>query len=153
MKNLIKVVLLSMALGAFGVSAAERGTRDEAVAMVKKAAAYVKEVGKDKALAEFSNPKGKFVDRDLYLFAISTSGDGTELANGANPKLVGKVMLELRDADNHYMVKDFLAVANGKAGAGWVEYKWPNPVTKAIDAKITYIEKVGDMLIACGVYK
>lgn len=48
--------------------AAEFGTAAEAEAMVKKAVAFIKSQGKDKAFAEISNPKGKFIDRDLYIF-------------------------------------------------------------------------------------
>jgi len=45
--------------------AADQGTKEEAVAMVKKAIDYIKANGNEKAFAEFSNPKGQFVDRDL----------------------------------------------------------------------------------------
>ena len=71
--------------------ATEKSTRDEAVALVKKAAVYLKDNGKEKALVEFNKPDGPFVDRDLHIFADSTNGVGTNLANGANPKLVGKI--------------------------------------------------------------
>ncbi|HYD80736.1 MAG TPA: cache domain-containing protein [Paucimonas sp.] len=133
-------------------TAGERGTPDEAIAMVKRAAAYVKEHGKDKAFAEFNNPKGQFVDRDMYIFAFLANGDGIERANGANIKLVGKYLLDLKDADGKFMVREFFEVANGK-GRGWVDYKWPNPVTKTIEAKSTYIEKVDDVILGCGIYK
>lgn len=43
---------------AFAHASPDHGTRDEAVAMVKKAAAFYKANGKEKALAEFNNPKG-----------------------------------------------------------------------------------------------
>lgn len=61
-------------------------------------------------------------------------------------------MLELRDADGKYFVKELLEVAKSK-GHGWVDYKWPNPVTTILDAKTTYVEKVGNNVLACGVYK
>lgn len=57
--------------------AQDRGTPAEAKAMVKKAVAYVKEVGRDKALAEFGNPKGKFIYKDLYIYA-GTAEDAVE---------------------------------------------------------------------------
>lgn len=46
----------------------------------------------------------------------------------------------------------FIDVANSK-GKGWVDYKWPNPTTKAVEAKSTYIEKTDDLVIGCGIYK
>jgi signal transduction histidine kinase len=39
------------------------------------------------------------------------------------------------------------------SGQGWVNYKWPNPVTKKIGEKSTFIMKVDDMIVACGAYK
>ena len=144
---------MAMVLLSLTAAAAEKGTADEAVAMVKKAAEYLKKNGKDKAYAEFNNPKGQFIDRDLYIFAFSANGDGIETANGANPKLVGKNVLELRDADGRYMIKDILAIGMSKAGKGWVDYKWPNPSTGKLDGKRTYVERVDDVIIGCGIYK
>lgn len=134
-------------------AAAEKGSADEAVAMVKKAAEFLKKNGKDKALAEFNNPKGAFLNKDLYIFAFGASGDGVELANGANLKLVGKNVLEMRDADGKYLIKAILALGTGKEGKGWVDYKWVNPGTGLIDDKRTYVERVDDVVIGCGVYK
>jgi signal transduction histidine kinase len=38
-------------------------------------------------------------------------------------------------------------------GSGWSDYKWTNPVTKKIDPKSTYFQKVDDVILGCGVYK
>jgi cytochrome c len=153
MKKLFNVVVLALlALGLNGAAvAAEKGSADEAIALVKKAVAYVKANGKEKALAEFNTPTGQFKDRDLYLMVLDMSGKN--LANGANPKLVGKNLIDLRDADGKLMVKGFIEAGNSKSASGWVDYKWPNPVTKAVEEKSTYIEKADDMVIGCGIYK
>ncbi|MES2103097.1 MAG: cache domain-containing protein [Pseudomonadota bacterium] len=155
MKKLFTTIffaVLALGLGPAAL-AADKGSADEAVALVKKAAAYLKENGKEKAFAEFNNPKGQFVVKDLYVFAYGANGDGITLAHGANAKLIGKNLLELKDNDGKFIVKGFIAAANSKEGKGWVDYKWPNPVTKQIEPKSTYIEKVGDVLIGCGIYK
>lgn len=133
--------------------AAEKGTADEAVAMVKRAAEFLKKNGKDKALAEFNNPKGAFIVKDLYIFAFGANGDGVELANGANPKLVGKNVLEMKDADGKFLIKDILKIGMSKEGKGWIDYKWPNPASGTLDAKRTYIERVDDVILGCGIYR
>ncbi len=46
----------------------------------------------------------------------------------------------------------FHHVGNSK-GSGWIDYKWPNPVTKAVEQKSTYVEKVDDVVVGCGIYK
>jgi cytochrome c len=143
-----------IALCAFAVSgsapAADNGTPAQAIAMVKKAGDYLKANGKEKAFAEFSNPAGAFKDRDLYIMVYDLNG--VNQAHGANPKMIGKDLVDLKDADGVPIVKEFIKIGKG-SGKGWVDYKWPNPVTKTIDAKSTYIERHGDLLIGAGVYK
>jgi len=71
MKKLVLGGLVLVLLFGFAgiVQAAEkRGTAAEAEALVKKAIAYMKSNGREAAFAEINNPKGKFTDRDLYIF-------------------------------------------------------------------------------------
>jgi signal transduction histidine kinase len=138
---------------AAGVAAAPKATAEEAVAMVKKAGAYFEKNGKEKTFAEINNPKGQFIDREMYIVAFSTNGEGIGLANGGNQKLIGKKIIDIRDADGKYIIRDVLAVGTGKEGKGWIEYKWVNPVTNAIEDKRTYVERFGDVIFVCGIYK
>lgn len=144
--------LLACTLG-MAAHAAEEGGAADAVAMVGKAAAYLKAHGRETALAEFNNPKGQFVRNDLYIFAFMANGDGIQLANGANPRLAGKKVLDIKDAHGRYLVRDILAIGRDKDGKGWVDYTWPNPVTGKLDAKRTYIERVDDVILGCGFYR
>jgi signal transduction histidine kinase len=155
MKKLLKYLVMGCAALMFsaGASAEDKGTADEAVAMVKKAGEFLKKHGKEKAFAEFNNPKGAFIRKDLYIFAFLANGDGVEQANGANVKLVGKNVKEMKDADGKFLIKDILALGVGQEGKGWIDYKWPNPATGNIDAKRTYVERVDDVILGCGVYK
>jgi cytochrome c len=152
MKRIFAVLFVGLLLVSFigVVIAAENGTKPEAEAMVKKAIAFVKENGREKALAEFSNPKGKFVDRDLYIFVYDMNGK--VLAHGANQKMIGKDMLEMKDPDGTPYVKERIEIVKTK-GKGWQDYKFTNPTTKKIEPKTAYIEKYEDMIIGCGVYK
>lgn len=146
-KMAIGLMALSLVAAA---SAAEKGTADEAVTMVKKSVEFLKKNGKEKAFAEFSNPEGKFVKGDLYVMVYDM--DGLNKAHGGNPKLIGKNLLEIKDANGVFIVKRFIEVAKDK-GHGWVDYIWPNTVTKAVEQKSTYVEKVDDLLIGVGIYK
>lgn len=144
---------LVLAATSLVASASERGTPAEAQAMAQKAVALVKSAGKDKAFAEFNKLEqgGTFKDRDLYVMVYDKNG--VNLAHGANPKLHGKNLMELKDADGKLIVKGLVDTAFGGSGKGWVEYNWPNPVTKAVEAKRTYVERVDDILVGVGVYK
>jgi hypothetical protein len=130
--------------------AADRGTPAEAEAMVKKAVAFIKTNGPDKSYEEFTHGKG-FKDRDLYVIVYDLNGKN--LAQGANPKLVGKDLIGLKDADGKPIIQMFVDLAKGK-GKGWVEgYKFLNPVSQNIEGKAMYLERVGDTLVGCGIYK
>jgi cytochrome c len=152
MKNILKMMavgLLALGIQASAVAEEKKRTPEEAVAMVKRGVAYIKEVGQDKAIAEFNNQKGKFVDGSLYIFAYDMKG--INLAS-PNPKIIGKNMMEVKDQNGKYTVKSYIDVAQTK-GSGWVDFIWPHPQTGALQQKSAYVEKVGDILIACGIYK
>ena len=146
------VICLAMLAPSLHASAADKGTADEAVAMVKKASALIKSAGKEKAFAAISDPANKeFHDRDLYVFVYDLNG--LTLAHGNNPKMVGKNLIDLKDNDGKPIIKSMVEVAKSPAGKGWVEFKWPNPMTKAVEPKAGYIERVDDMLVGSGIYK
>ena len=133
-------------------AANELGTAYEAIALVKKAVAYIKANGKEKAFGEISNPKGSFVDRSLYIFVYDVNGTNLAIGNGNASKMVGKNLMDMRDADGRYIIKGLLDVSAAK-GSGWFDYKWPNPVTKSVESKSSYVERIDDMIVGCGIYK
>jgi len=153
MHNTLKTLVFGLSIMMAGATAfaADKGSADEAVAMVKKAVTYMKENGKDKAFAEFANTANtQFHDRDLYIFVYDLNGNN--LSHGNNPKMVGKNLIDMKDHDGKYIIKGFVDMANAK-GKGWVDYKWPNPVTKTVEQKSSYIEKVDKMIFGAGIYK
>ncbi len=151
--SLLKVLISASALSwmmAGTAQAAEQGTAAEAEAMVKKAVAYIKANGPEKAYEEFTNGKS-FKDRDLYIIVYDLNGKN--LAQGANPKLVGKDLIGLKDPDGKLLIQMFVDLAKTK-GKGWVEgYKFLNPVSQKIEGKAMYLERVGETLVGCGIYK
>jgi signal transduction histidine kinase len=131
-------------------SASDRGTKPEAIALVQKAIAYFKAHGKEKAFAEINNKSGQFVDRDMYVYVLNT--EGVMLANGVVEKMVGKQLTALKDADGKPLGAELQnLVKSGKPA--WIDYKWPNPVTGKIESKTTYVEPVGDLGFAVGIYR
>ncbi len=144
------VAACALALLSSHVMATEGGTAAEATAMVKKAIAYQKANGPDKTFAEIQNPGGAFRDRDLYVSVIDMSGK--YYAQGANPKMVGKNLIDLKDVDGKFIIKSIIEVASTK-GSGWVDYKWANPSSGAIEQKSSYVEKSGELMYVTGIYK
>lgn len=153
MKRISMAVIVGIfLLGLVGNAlSAENGTPAEAQAMVKKAISYIKAVGPEKAFAEISNLKGKFVDRDLYVVVYDLNGKC--LAHGQNPKfLVGKDLIGMKDPDGKAYVKERVELAKTKSQF-WQDYKFSNPLTKKIEPKSMYMERMGNFLVGCGVYK
>ncbi|GFK96061.1 hypothetical protein NNJEOMEG_03935 [Fundidesulfovibrio magnetotacticus] len=144
------VFALILSLFAVNALAQQAGTKDEAVALVKKAVAHYKSVGKEKAFADFNAKDGGFTDRDLYIVVYDMEGNC--LAHGANAKQIGKNLMELRDPDGKFFVKERVELGKTK-DSFWQDYKFANPVSKQIEPKSMYLEKVDGMLFGCGAYQ
>lgn len=140
----------ALTLAALPAAHASNATAAEATAMVKQGVAFIKANGRDKAYAEISNKGGKFVDRDLYLVVYGL--DGTVRAHGANEKMVGKNLIDLKDIDGKPFVKERVELAQSK-GTFWQDYKFTNPVTKKVEPKSMYCEKLDDSVVCGGIYK
>jgi cytochrome c len=147
MKNLLAslfpvVVLLFMSVAWADVQA----TPDDAKALAIKAADYLKAVGPEKALAEFSAKDGAWHDRDLYVTVQDSNG--TMVAHGTNPGLIGRVVLDLKDVDGKPFNREVQAVKD----TAWIDFKWQNPSTRTVETKRQYTIRVGDYLVGVGAY-
>jgi signal transduction histidine kinase len=150
-KHLALAAALALALPLAAQAKGEYATKDEAVAMVKKGVAFIKANGAEKGYAEITNKQGRFVDRDLYLVVYGL--DGKCLAHGANEKQVGRDLIDLKDIDGKPFVKERVEMAKAKPDGFWQDYKFTNPVTKKVEPKQMYCEKLGETAVCGGVYK
>jgi len=153
MRKLLTVFLAIAALcGATVMASAQAAhTPEQAKAFVDKAIAFYKSEGKAKAFEAFSDPKGQWVDGDLYIVVHGTDPQLTMLAH-INKGLVGKPQIETKDAEGRLFNQDVIA-GLAKGDSVWVSYKWVNPATKKIAVKKSYFVKVDDIIIAAGVYE
>lgn len=154
MKRMKRISLIAAALAAslsFATAhAADRGTPQEAEQMVKAAVGHIKQVGQDKAYADFTSKKAPFKDRDLYVVVYGL--DGKVHAHGQNAKMVGKEMIDLKDPDGKPFVRERVDLARSK-GNFWQDYKFTDPLTKTVKQKSMYCEKVDQTVVCTGVYK
>lgn len=151
--SLLKVFLSATAVSllmAGGARAADSGTAAEAEAMVKKGVVYIQANGPEKAAEEFTHGKS-FKEKDLYI--VYTRFNGDVLAHGGNPKLVGKNLTGLKDSEGNPFFQMLLDLAKSK-GKGWsASYRFINPATQKIEAKVMYLESVGETYVGVGIYK
>jgi methyl-accepting chemotaxis protein len=124
--------------------------RDRAVALVKKGIAHAQRVGMERAAGDFHDPRGVFQAGELYLVVFDMKA--RVMAMGANPRMAGENHWEMADADGKKMTQEVLRVAAAR-GLGWVDYRFRNPATGQIAPKSTYLERVGDYVVCCGIYR
>lgn len=149
---------LALAWGLLATTAlaqAPRSSEAEALALLDQAQTYVKRHGLDAAYREFNrldspynslsplNPKG-----DLYLYTLDERG--YQAVHGKNPKIRGKVMLDMRDADGVYLIRLLRDACMSPAGQGRVPYKWPHPVTHELAAKVGLIQRIPGTQVCLG---
>ena len=148
----MKKLLLPVLLAATALSCASARAADQsaAIAMVDKGAAYLQKHGKDALIKEVNSKNPEFINDATYLTVRAL--DGTQLAHPTNPKLVGKNMVVLPDADGKLFRKEIIEQAQSK-GKGWVDYRYNNPATGEIEKKSTYFLKSGEVILEAGIYK
>ena len=138
-------VMLAAAVLASG---AERGSPAEAQAMLAKAVAHYKSVGRTQALADFNKKAAPFSDRDLYVVCLAP--DRTIVANGGFPSYVGRSADVMKDAAGKPLGKALWDV--GSKGEGEVRYEWLNPVSHKTEHKVSFVQKAGNEVCVVGAY-
>ncbi|WP_049760780.1 cache domain-containing protein [Rhodopseudomonas palustris] len=137
-------------MAAAAVPAFAEASKDDAIAMVKKAVEAIKADGADKTYPLISDKAGPFIKDDLYVVVYQL--DGKVLAHGANAKFIGKDMIEAQDVDGKLYVKERVELA-AKQPSFWQDYKFVNPVSKKVEPKAMYCERLDNTAVCAGIYK
>ncbi|RQV70287.1 hypothetical protein DF018_13250 [Burkholderia cenocepacia] len=129
----------------------QQGTADEAYALVSAAVQRWHSVGRERALRCLNDPRGEFVDRDLYV--IVSDLEGTYLSFAPRHDLIGKNMKAMPGFDAPRYLSEALSVA--RAGGGWVEFQIEHPVTGVKTEKVSYVTFLENdhLLASCGFFK
>jgi len=131
-------------------SAADHATPREARALFDQAVKYMQANGEEKAWAAFSNPKGPFVKKDLYVYVIDRQG--TYVANGAAPdSLVGLKVLDSVDAAGKPLFREMIAVTEKQKEAS-IRYVWLNRKSNQVQPKVAWLHREGDYILGVGYY-
>ena len=139
---------LVTALVLAGATPGERGTPEEARALLDRAVALVESEGAEKALAIFNDKKGPFVDRDLYVFCM---GPEFKITAHVDPGMRGLDVATLKDPDGKQFGREMIEIA--LRGGGSIEYRWVNPVSKEVEPKISFLKPAGNQYCGVGAYK
>ena len=126
-----------------------QGTAGEAVVLVEKARAAFERRPGGGFLAHVTEPANGFHDRDMYVFALDATG--RYQAFGGNPAKVGTRVQDIPGVQGDALLAAIVQQAD--VAPGWAEYDITNPVTQAVQTKMSYVMRLGDVYVGCGVYK
>lgn len=119
-------------------------------AFVDKAAVYAQQNTKSSSLALFNDPKGPFVNGNVYIYALDYAG--ISLALPFQRDLVGQDFYSMSDATGQKFVQNEIRLA--KNGGGFILFPYPNPAHNGtIEPKLSYVRPVDDSYwIGAGLY-
>ena len=144
-------ILATLTLWVPSAVASEFGSRDEAIAMVQRVQEMYRKNGLEATVKAIRAKEKAFFDRDLYAYIIDTNG--VVLANGAVPAVQGKDISEFRDQNGKYLVKGEIEICKGP-GHGWIDFRWLSPLTKQVEDKSAYLERLGqNYCTGVGIYR
>ncbi|GAB3191190.1 methyl-accepting chemotaxis protein [Hydrogenophaga aquatica] len=127
-----------------------QGTADVAMRMAQDALEHIRTVGYERATEDFYDKKGRFIDRDLYIFVFDR--EGTYRVMGADRAKSGSRLHDAPGLDADALLKD--AWERADTGGGWVEYNIVNPVTGDVRGKSSFVLPINDkLLVGCGAYR
>jgi len=143
----LAVVAMLMAMPA---AYAQEADRAAAIAIADKAVVNIQKKGIEEACKDFADSKGGYIQGEIYV--VVQDMQCKMVCHAMLPRMNGKDMVELKDANGKYFTKEMRNVAqSGKPG--WVDFVWPNPVSKALEPKSAYVRKVDDKyMISVGIY-
>lgn len=149
-KTLRRFLALTV-FGAIAVTAvaADHSSPAQAKAMLMKAVAHYKAVGRKQALADFTAQKPPFRDHDLYIVCVDRQSRIS--ANGAFPEDVD-ASADLVKAANGEGAGTEAWKATEATGEGTVRYRWINPTTHQMEWKLGFYARIGDDVCGVGVY-
>ena len=126
-------------------------TQEDLVTFVNSAVVYAHAVGKERALAEFSNPNGSFVKGELYIYAYDFNG--LTIAHPFNPEKIGINRITEKDAKGNLFIKNLRDAALN--GSGFVTFYYINPAhNRTVEQKLGYVKKVDDTWwLGSGIYQ
>ena len=124
-----------------------RASAIEAQALVARAIAAYDADG-EAALAAMTYPRKEFVDRDLYMFVIGP--DNLVVAQGADASRVGTDVTTLVDVDGFAYGQAMVDTATVEGA--WLAYKREDPLTGAVEDKMSWLRRHDGYIFGAGVY-
>src|SRR5579871_282799 len=144
------LLLATLATLPLATAVAETPTKDGVVAIVKQAVAFYKANGRQKALVEFNSKDGRFAKGEDYVDVHDLNG--VCVAHPTMPDNVGKNVLDQKDVNGKYWIKDIIAETKSGTTSGWTRYVRKNPTNGKLQDKLAYWELYDGLIFKAGLY-
>jgi cytochrome c len=148
-RRTLTLSILAMPLIARAGYAADPATPEEAKALAEKAAIHFTQAGPEKAIADFNDAAGGYVDRELFVVVYDPAN--RIVGSYGVPALRGKDATLLKDVEGKEFGKEIIALAKDQ-GSGWVEYRMTNPLTRKVGLKRSWVIGMGDYVLLVGAF-
>lgn len=116
------------------------GSPEDAKKLAERAAKVLTAVGRAVAFRRYRDPRGPFVRGDLYVFVVNRHGIIIE--NVGFPEVIGSGGFDLASRFGAVVAR----------GRGWIRYRWYNPCSRRMEQKMSYLVRVGDLIVGVGAY-
>jgi methyl-accepting chemotaxis protein len=128
----------------------QQGSADEARQLVSRAMELRSSTGSQEGfIREVTARHSGLSDRDMYVFVLDHSG--RYLAFAGNQAKVGTRVQDIAGIDGNALLAAIIHQAEDFPG--WVEYEVTHPVSGQVQTKMSYVLKIDDAYMGCGVYK
>ena len=117
-------------------------TPGELVTFVMGARDYAKKNGKEKALAAFTDPKGPFIDREMYVIAYDSNA--TNLAHPLSPWIRGLSLEHYTDQDSVATIAELSYIARRGGGFAHTTQRITSGGKQVYAPKLQYVVPVDD---------
>jgi cytochrome c len=139
---LMTVAMFTIILMAITVAAqGKQATPAQAKELYSKIVAHTKQVGCEKAFAEFNNPASPWNATYSNVYASAGDWNGITLVNGRYPVLAGQNHMDLKDAEGKPFIKEAIEKCK-KAGHAVHSYKWMVTKTNKVEDRTLMVEVV-----------
>lgn len=132
---------LALTIGPAQAADAKVATPAQAKEMFAKVVAHTKQVGCDKAFAEFNKPTSTW--NSTYSNVYMSAGDwsGVTVVQGKVPTMVGQNHIDVKDAEGKAFIKSAIEDCK-KSGKSEQPFKWKNTATNKVEGRTLMAEVV-----------
>ncbi len=152
--NVILAIFFICSSFSLATAAADKATKEDCVALAKKAAQMIETDGVEATLEKINDRKGPFILKDTYVFCLTSDTLKVIGHPYASKRWRSLSQQDYMDPHGTLIFQEFVNALKDKDEA-WVEYAQYRPQAEMPSMKTSYIMKIPDqnLIVGAGVYE